>query len=104
MHHLLIRTFVTNFTSLATTVYKLPIMTAIGITCTPSLELRGIILEFIRNSPSSIVFYLEMKVEVEVGVHDIKSRFTPGYSPCARLNGQSDESACHLIGHLGGHK
>ena len=29
------------------------------------------------NVPSSIVFYLEMKVEVEVGVDDIKSRFTP---------------------------
>ena len=37
------------------------------------------------NAPSSIVFYLEMKVEVEVGVHDIRPRFTPrllllGYS------------------------
>ena len=29
------------------------------------------------NAPSSIVFYLEMKVEVEVGGHDIWSRFTP---------------------------
>ena len=31
------------------------------------------------NPSSSIVFYLEMKVEVEVevGVHDIRSRFTP---------------------------
>ena len=29
------------------------------------------------NANSSIVFYLEMKVEVEVGVHDIRSRFTP---------------------------
>ena len=29
------------------------------------------------NAFSSIVFYLEMKVEVEVGVHDIRSRFTP---------------------------
>ena len=26
---------------------------------------------------SYIVFYLEMKVEVELGVHDIRSRFTP---------------------------
>ena len=25
------------------------------------------------NAPSSMVFYLEMKVEVEVGVHDIRS-------------------------------
>ena len=29
------------------------------------------------NAPSSIVFYLEMKVEVRVSVHDIRSRFTP---------------------------
>ena len=29
------------------------------------------------NAPSSIVFYLEKKVEVEVGEHDIRSRFTP---------------------------
>ena len=28
------------------------------------------------NAPSSSVFYLEIKVEVEVGVHDIRSRFT----------------------------
>ena len=27
-------------------------------------------------APLSIVFYLEIKVEVEVGVHDIRSRFT----------------------------
>ena len=36
------------------------------------------------NAPSSIIFYLEMKMEVEVGVHDIRSRFTPRiilYSP-----------------------
>ena len=31
----------------------------------------------LENAPSSIVFYLEIKVEVEVGVHDIRSRFTP---------------------------
>ena len=31
----------------------------------------------LNNAPSSIVFYLEMKVEVEVDVHDIRSRFTP---------------------------
>ena len=29
------------------------------------------------NAHSSIVFCLEMKVEVEVGVHDIRSRFIP---------------------------
>ena len=28
-------------------------------------------------APLSIVFYMEMKVEVEVGIHDIRSRFTP---------------------------
>ena len=33
-----------------------------------SLELCGIILD---NAPSSIIFYLEMKVEVEVGVHEL---------------------------------
>ena len=33
------------------------------------------------NGPSSIVFYLEMKVEVKVGVHDIRSRFTPRLFP-----------------------
>ena len=31
------------------------------------------------NAPSSIVSYLEMKVEMEAGVHDIRSRFTPRY-------------------------
>ena len=31
----------------------------------------------LHNAPSSIVLYLEMKVEVEVGVHDIRSRVTP---------------------------
>ena len=29
------------------------------------------------NASSSIVFYLEMKVKVEVGVHDISSQFIP---------------------------
>ena len=41
-----------------------------------SLELCGIILD---NVSLSIVFYLEIKVEVEVGVHDIRSRFGPRY-------------------------
>ena len=35
----------------------------------------------LNNAPSSIIFYLEMKVKVEVGVHDIRSRFTPRYEP-----------------------
>ena len=33
------------------------------------------------NAPLSIVIYLELKVEVEVGVHDIWSRFTPQFNP-----------------------
>ena len=48
--------------------------TAIGIRCTLSLEL---LYNSLDNGPSSIVFYLEMKVEVEVGVLDIRSHFTP---------------------------
>ena len=38
------------------------------------------------NSPGPIVFYkyLEMKVEAEVGVHDIRSRFTPRGKYCNR--------------------
>ena len=31
------------------------------------------------NAPSSIAFNLEMKVDVEVGVHNIRSRFTPHF-------------------------
>ena len=40
------------------------------------------------NAPSFIVFYLEKKVEVEVevGVHDIRSRFTPRLNPFAQLS------------------
>ena len=48
--------------------------TAIGIRCTLSLELFWNSLD---NAHSSIVFYMEIKMEVEVGVHDIRSRFTP---------------------------
>ena len=44
-----------------------------------SLEL---FLNSLENTPSSIVFYLEMKVEVEVGVHNIRSRFTPRVQIC----------------------
>ena len=51
----------------------------------PRLELGvhvfGIMWNSLYNAPSSIVFYLEMKVEVEVGVHDIRSRFTPRFFP-----------------------
>ena len=46
------------------------------------------------NAPSSIVFYLEMKVEAEVGVHDIRSRFTPRLLPSLQVrhfySGQSN--------------
>ena len=51
--------------------------TTMGISCTllcNYVELFWILLD---NAPSSIVFYLEMKVDVELGVQDIKSRFTP---------------------------
>ena len=34
------------------------------------------------NGPSSIIFYLVMKVEVEVGVQDIRERFTPRFQVC----------------------
>ena len=34
-----------------------------------------LVWNLLDNAPSSIVFYLEMKVEV--GVHYIRSRFTP---------------------------
>ena len=34
-------------------------------------------VELYRNSLDNVVFYLEMKVEVEVGVYNIRSRFTP---------------------------
>ena len=38
------------------------------------------------NALSSMVFYLEMKVEVKVGVHDIRSRFATrftSYNECS---------------------
>ena len=37
------------------------------------------------NAPISIVFFLEMKVKVEVGVEDIRSRLTP------RSNGSREQ-------------
>ena len=40
----------------------------------------GIMWKFFEihlNAPLSIIFYLKMKVEVLVGVHDIRPRFTP---------------------------
>ena len=35
----------------------------------------GIMWNYFGIYPSSIVFYLEMKVKVEVGIHDIRSQF-----------------------------
>ena len=51
--------------------------TAIGIRCTRLWNYVKLFWNSLDNAPSSIVFYLEMKVEVEVGVHDMRSRFTP---------------------------
>ena len=42
------------------------------------------------NAPSSIVFYLEMIVEVEVSVHEFRSRFTPRLSLSHRFSNSSD--------------
>ena len=49
--------------------------TAIGIRCTPLLNYVELFWNSLDNAPPSIVFYLKMKVKV--GVHDIRSRFTP---------------------------
>ena len=55
-------------------------LTAIGIRCTLCLwNYVELFWNSLDNDPSSIVFYLEMKVEVEVGVHNIRSRFTPRF-------------------------
>ena len=51
--------------------------TAIGIRCTHLWNYVELFWKSLDNAPSSIVFYLEMKGEVEVGVHDIRSWFTP---------------------------
>ena len=52
--------------------------TAIGIRCTRLWNYVELFWNSLDNAPSSIVFYLEMKVEVEVGVHDIiRSWFIP---------------------------
>ena len=50
---------------------------AIGIKCTLLWNYVELFWNSFDNAPSSIVFYLEMKVEVKVGVHDIRSRYTP---------------------------
>ena len=51
--------------------------TAIGIRCAPLWNYVELFWNSLDNAPTSIVFYLEMKVEVEIGVHSIRSRFTP---------------------------
>ena len=56
------------------------------------------------NAPSSIVFYLEMKVEVEVGVHDIRSQLTPrfGLNETKSLSKQELDGDIFKIPNLGG--
>ena len=49
----------------------------IGIRCTRIWNYQELFWNSLDNAPLSIVFYLEMIVEVEVGVHHIRSRFTP---------------------------
>ena len=53
--------------------------TAIEIRCTRLWNYVELFWNSLDNAPSSIFFYqyLEMKVELEVGVHDIRSRSTP---------------------------
>ena len=51
--------------------------TATGIRCTSRWNYVELFWNSLDNAPLSIVFYLKMKVDVEVGVHDIRSRFTP---------------------------
>ena len=55
--------------------------TAIGIRCTRFWNYVELFWNSLDNAPISIVFYLEMKVEVEVGVHDIRLRLTPRFKP-----------------------
>ena len=55
--------------------------TATGIRCTRLWNYVELFWNSLDNASSSIVFYLEMKVEVEVGVHDIRSWFTPRRNP-----------------------
>ena len=52
----------------------------IEIRCTCHWNYVELFWNSLDNAPSSIVFYLEMKGKVEVGVHDIRSRFTPRYT------------------------
>ena len=51
--------------------------TVIGIRCTRLWNYVELFWNLLDNVPSSIVFYLEMKVEVELRVHEIRLRFTP---------------------------
>ena len=51
--------------------------TAIGIRCTRLWNYVELFWNSLSNARFSIVFYLEMKVEEEVGVQVIRSRFTP---------------------------
>ena len=47
------------------------------IRCTPLWNYVELFWNSLDNAPISIVFYLEMNVEVEVCVQEIWSRFTP---------------------------
>ena len=58
--------------------------TAIGIRCTRLWNSVELFCNSLDNAPSSIVFYLKMKVEV--GVHNIKSRFTPRMEGSPEIN------------------
>ena len=51
--------------------------TGIGIRCTLLWDYVELFWNSLDNASSSIVFYLEMKVEAELGVQDIRSRFIP---------------------------
>ena len=57
---------------------------AFGIRCTRFWNYVELFWNSLDNAPSSIVFYLEINVEVEVGVHDIRSQFTPRKPPTWR--------------------
>ena len=62
--------------------------TAIGIRCRRLWNYVKLFWNSLDNPPWSIAFYLEMKVEVEVVVHDIRSRFTPRKNPYKEYKNQ----------------
>ena len=52
----------------------------IGIRCARLWNYVELFWNSLDNAPSSIVFYLEMKVEVEECLHDTRPRFTPRFN------------------------